>query len=185
MPKVRSWWRRKKVYHRDAVILATLASACLLAGELANQDIAGVYLRFILPVLSDPALLFWNILLSVLAFMNYFGGILVLLGGIDFLWGRASRGRFFVGLGTGLSSLILLRLLAYATLTKGQPFIIFTGYAASLSGIGLLLGFASYLVMHEYSIMLKKHARSKWRQWRQARRPRPVRRRTRGSANAR
>lgn len=185
MPKVRSWWRRKKVYHRDAVILSVLASACLLAGELADRDIAGVYGSYIVPVLGDPALLLWNVALSVLAFTNYFGGILVLLGGINFLWGRSARGRFFTGLGTGLSSLSLLRLIALFTLTEGQPFIIFSGYAASLSGIGLLLGFASYVLMHEYSIMLKKHAKSMWRQWRRSRHPRPVRRRSRGSANAR
>lgn len=90
-----------------------------------------------------------------------------------------------MGLGTGLSALSLLRLIALFTLTEGQPFLIFSGYAASLSGIGLLLGLGSYVLMHEYSIMLKKHAKSMWRQWRRSRRPRPVRRRSRGSANAR
>ena len=184
MPKVRSWWRRKKVYHRDAVILAALASACLLAGELANQDVAGIYRTYIAPVLGNPALLLWNALLAVLAFTNYFAGILVLLGGIDFLWGHASRGRFFVGVGTGLSSLVLLRLIAYATLTSGRPYLVFAGYAGSLSGIGLLLGFGSYFLMHEYSLMLKKHARNAWRQWRKTRRP-LLRRRARGSANSR
>jgi len=185
MPKVRSWWRRKKIYHRDAVILSVLSAACLLAGELADQDMSGIYSHYIAPVLGDPALLLWNVALTVLVFTTYFGGILVLLGGINFLWGRGSRGRFFAGLGTGISSLSLLRLIAYVTLTQGQPFVVFSAYAASLSGIGLLLGFGSYILMHEYSIMLKKHAKSMWRQWRRARRPRPVRRRTRGSANAR
>lgn len=90
MPKVRSWWRRKKVYHRDAVILAALSSACLLAGELADRDITGVYGAYIAPVLSNPAMLLWNVALAVLAFTNYFGGILVLLGGVNFLWGRSS-----------------------------------------------------------------------------------------------
>lgn len=181
MARVRSWWRRKKVYHRDAVLLSVASAACLLAGELADQDIAGVYIRYIVPVLNDPALLVWNFLLTILAFMNYFGGILVLMGGIDFLWGHAARGRFFVGLGTGLSSLILLRLVAYSTLTQGTPFVLFASYAASLSGVGLLLGFMSYLLMHEYSLMLKRHARSAWRQWRKTRRP-VYRRRSRGLA---
>lgn len=171
MPKVHSWWRRKKIYHRDAVVFSVLAAACLLAGELADQDIGGVYRAFIAPFLDNPALVLWNALLAILAFTNYFGGILVLLGGIDFLWGHAARGRFFVGLGTGLSSLVLLRLIAYFTLTQGTPFIIFRGYAASLSGIGLLLGFLSYVLMHEYSLMLKKHAKNAWRQWRKTRRP--------------
>lgn len=120
MAKVRSWWRRKKVYHRDAVILSVLSSACLLAGELADQDISGLYRHYIAPVLGDPAILLWNVTLTLLVFTTYFGGILVLLGGINFLWGRGSRGRFFTGLGTGISSLSLLRLIAYATLTLGQ-----------------------------------------------------------------
>lgn len=184
MPKVRSWWRRKKVYHRDAVIFSVLSSACLLAGELANQDVGKLYQSYIAPVLGNPALLLWNSLLAVLAFTNYFAGILVLLGGIDFLWGHASRGRFFVGLGTGLSTLILLRLIAYYTLTQGLPLFVFASYAGSLSGIGLLLGFTSYLIMHEYSLMLKKHARSAWRQWRRTRRP-LFRRRARSSAGSR
>lgn len=185
MARVKSWWRRKKVYHRDAVILAALSSACLLAGELADQDIASVYRDYIAPFMDDPARLVWNVSLAVLAYMNYFGGILVLLGGVDFLWGHASRGRYFVGVGTGLSSLILLRLIAYATLTKGEPFLVFSGYAASLSGIGLIFGFLSYLVMHEYSLLLKKRAKSAWRIWRHARRPRPVHRRARSSSNGR
>lgn len=179
MVRVSSWWRRKKVYHRDAVILSVLSSASLLAGELADQDIGGVYRTYIAPFLGDPAMLVWNVTLTILGFTNYFAGILVLLGGIEFLWGRASRGRFFVGLGTGLSSLGLLRLIAYFTLTQGQPFIIFSGYAGSLSGIGLLLGLASYILMHEYSILLKKHAKNKWREWWKTRRPRPTRRRSR------
>ena len=185
MPKAKTWWRRKKIYHRDAVILSVLASACLLAGELTDQDIFGLYRNYIAPVLGDPALLLWNVTLTILVFTTYFGGILVLLGGINFLWGRGARGRFFAGLGTGMSMLSLLRLVAYFTLTQGQPFIIFGGYAASLSGIGILLGFGSYILMHEYSLMLKKHARNMWRQWRRTRRPRPVRRRWRNSANAR
>jgi len=181
MAKVRSWWRRKKVYHRDAVILSVLSSSCLLAGELADQDISSLYTHFIAPVLGDPAMLLWNVTLTLLVFTTYFGGILVLLGGINFLWGRGSRGRFFAGLGTGISSLTLLRLIAYSTLTMGQPFLIFSGYAASLSGIGLLLGFGSYLLMHEYSLLLKKHAKNAWRQWRRSRRP-ANRRRFRGLA---
>jgi len=181
MPKVHSWWRRKKIYHRDAVILSVLSSACLLAGELADQDIGIIYRNYIAPVVGDPALLLWTVTLTVLVFTTYFGGILVLLGGINFLWGRGSRGRFFAGLGTGISSLSLLRLIAYVTLTQGKPLLAFSGYAASLSGIGLLLGFGSYLLMHEYSIMLKKHAKSAWRQWRRSRRP-ANRRRTRSLA---
>jgi len=182
MPRVKSWWRLKKVRHRDAVLLSVVASSCLLAGELANQDIANVYRAFLQPVLDDPGRFLWNTALTVLAFTTYFGGILVLLGGINFMWGRIGRGRFFLGLGIGISAIGLLRMAALYTLLYGSPAVVFSGYIASLSGIGLLLGLASYILMGEYALMLKKHAKSAWRRWRFARRPRPTRRRSRSAA---
>ncbi len=188
MPKVRSWWRRKKIYHRDAVILSCLSSALLLAGQVSNQQV--LYSEYLLPYVGNPLIFLLNAVLLVLAYMSYFAGILVLVGGVNFLWGLAGRGRFLLSLGVGLSLISLLKLVALAVLTTGSPVEVVTYFLTSLVGLGLITGFASYALMHEYALMLKKHARSMWRQWRRARRPQALprtaaRRRARGSANGR
>ncbi len=181
MPKVRTWWRRKKVYHRDAVILAALSSALLLASQEPVQ--ASLYEQFLQPVVDQPLLFVVNAILVALAFTSYFAGILVLVGGINFLWGRVGRGRFLVSLGIGLTALVLLKQIAFSILTTGSPAAIILYFTTSLVGIGLIIGFASYALMHEYALMLKRHAKSKWREWRGIRRP--SRRRVRSYANGR
>ncbi len=183
MARVRSWWRRKKIYHRDAVILASLSSALLLAGQVPVQET--LYAQYLLPVAGEPLVFLFNSVLIVLAYMSYFAGFLVLIGGVNFLWGLVGRGRFLLSLGVGLSLITLLKQLSLAILTTGSPLAAITYFTTSLVGLGLLSGFASYALMHEYALMLKKHARNMWRQWRQARRPRPVRRKSRSSAAGR
>jgi hypothetical protein len=183
MAKAKTWWRLKKIRHRDAVVLSAISSALLLAGQVPNQQL--LYEDYLASVSSEPFLFFFNVILLFLAYMSYFGGILVLMGGVNFLWGRVSRGRFFLSLGVGLSLISLLKQIALAVLTTGSPVAAVAYFTTSLVGLGLITGFASYALMHEYALMLKKHARNMWRQWRRARRPRPTRRRTRGSANAR
>ncbi len=183
MARVKSWWRLKKVRHRDAVALASLSSALLLAGQIPQQQT--LYQTYLLPFTSDPIVFFFNSLLLMLAFMSYFAGILVLIGGVNFLWGRVNRGRFLLSLGVGVSLITLVKQLALAVLTTGSPLAAITYFTTSLTGLGLITGFASYAIMHEYALMLKKHARSMWRQWRRSRRPQPVRRRGRSSAAGR
>ncbi len=183
MPKVKSWWRLKKVRHRDAVALSCLSSAFLLAGQLPTER--QLYQQYLLPLSGDPLLFLYNLLLLILAYLSVFGGILVLLGGVNFLWGYVGRGRFLLSLGVGLSLISLLRQIALAVLTTGSPLAAVAYFTTSLVGLGLITGFASYAVMHEYALMLKKHARNMWRQWRRARRPRPTRRRVRGSTAGR
>jgi hypothetical protein len=185
MPQVRSWWRLKKVRHRDAVILSIASSSCLLAGELASQTgIPYLYNQYLAGVRDQPLLFTVNSVLVVLAYTTYFGGIFVLLGGLHFSWGRVDRGRFLMSLGVGLSFLGLMKQFALAILNTGTPLTFFLGFSG-LIGIGLLLGFVSHVLMGEYALMLKKHAKSAWRQWRRSRRPRPGRRRARNSANGR
>lgn len=186
MPRAKTWWRRKKVYHRDAVILSSASSACLLAGELVFQGgLPMVYNTYLAPVENQPLLFVINLLLAILAYTTVFGGILVLLGGINFLWGKSGRGKFLLGLGVGFGAIGLARLAAYYTLTLGSPLILFSVETSSLVGFGILFGVASDIMMGEYALMMKKHARSMWRQWRQTKRPSPVRRKTRNSTNAR
>jgi len=184
MAKVRSWWRRKKVYHRDAVILSAVSSACLLSGEVLNQSgLPLIYSTYLAPVENQPLLFALNLMLSLLAFTSVFGGILVLLGGVHFLWGRAGRGKFMLGLGVGFSAIGLARLAAYYTLALGSPLVLFSVETSSLIGFGILFGVASDIMMGEYALLLKKHARNAWRTWRQRRKP--VRRRSRASASGR
>jgi len=183
MAKVRSWWRIKKIRHRDAVALSVLSSAMLLAGQVPIQE--GLYQQYLLPVAQEPLVFAFNMILIILAYTSYFGGILVLLGGINFLWGRIGRGRFLVSLGIGISTLILLKQISLSILTTGSAVAILVYFTTTLSGLGLIVGFVSYVLMHEYAIMLKKHAKNAWRQWRRSRRPRPSRRRSRLSANGR
>ena len=185
MPTVRSWWRLKKVRHRDAVLLSVTSSSCLLAGELSSQTgIPLLYNQYLAGVRDQPLLFALNSVLVLLAYTTYFGGIFVLLGGLHFSWGRVDRGRFLVSLGVGISFLSLLKQFALATLLTGTPVTFFLGFSG-LIGIGLLLGFVSHTLMGEYALMLKKHAKSAWRQWRRHRRPAPPRRRPRSSANGR
>ncbi len=183
MPRVKSWWRLKKIYHRDAVVLSSLSAALLLAGQISNTQ--NLYNQYLAAVVSEPLLFLVNTILLVLAYMSYFGGILVLMGGVNFLWGYVGRGRFLLSLGVGLSLLSLLKQLALAVLSTGSPLAAVSYFTTSLVGLGLITGFASYALMHEYALLLKKHARSMWRRWRRSRRPQPVRRRTRTSAAGR
>ena len=183
MPRVKSWWRLKKTRHRDAVVLSVISSALLLAGQLPLQQ--DLYQEYLLPVVHEPLVFVFDVVLLILAYTSYFGGILVLLGGVNFLWGQASRGRFLLSLGLGIGSIGLLKELALAVLSTSSPVSVIVYFATSLTGLGLIVGCASYVLMHEYALMLKKHAKSMWRQWRRVRRPRSVRRRFRGSANAR
>ncbi len=193
MARVKSWWRLKKVRHRDAVILSVVSSACLLAGEFSSQigyptspvpGIPWLYNQYLAPVQNQPLLFALYGALVVLAFTTTFGGVLVLLGGIHFSWGRVDRGRFLVSLGVGLSALGIMRSMAFATLNTGTPVSFFLSYTP-LVLIGLLVGFVSHILMGEYALMLKKHAKSAWRRWRRLRRPQPARRRGRGATNGR
>ncbi len=193
MARVKSWWRLKKVRHRDAVILSVVSSACLLAGEFSSQigyptspvpGIPWLYNQYLAPVQNQPLLFALYGALVVLTFTTTFGGVLVLLGGIHFSWGRVDRGRFLVSLGVGLSALGIMRALAFATLSTGTPMSFFLSYTP-LVLIGLLIGFVSHILMGEYALMLKKHAKSAWRRWRRLRRPQPARRRGRGATNGR
>jgi hypothetical protein len=184
MPKEKSWWRLRQVRHRDAVILAVLAAACLLGGQLTENvancssppcSIGGIYQDYIVPYLSNPPILVVLVALALLGFTTYFGGIFVLLGGLHFSWGRIGRGRFLVGLGLGVSLLGLVGRLSRTILTTGKPFgdpfHALLAVVAGLSGLGILLGIVSHTLMGEYALMLKKHAKKAFRRWRKSRRP--------------
>jgi len=171
MPRAKSWWRTRRIKHRDAVALTVLSSSFLLAGELANPVLLGIYETYLAPRLDEPALLVLYTVLALFAFTTAFGVVLVLLGGWYFLQGRIPRGRFLVGLGVGLTSLSLLSRLAYHTLITGSPAPFLLFLTTSFTGFGILLGVGAHTLMGQYALLLKKHAKSAWRRWRKSRRP--------------
>lgn len=184
MVRERSWWERKRIKHRDAVILCVLSASFLFAGELTVPVLQEVFVQYLLPVASDPLLLALRALLATFAFTTAFGAMLVLAGGWYFMQGRIGRGRFLVGFGIGLTSLSLVSKLAYATLVYGTPLAFLVPLATSLTGIGMLFGVAAHTAMSQYALLVKKRATRLWRRWRRSRRP--VRHRTvrRGHARA-
>jgi len=172
MARARSWWEQRRIKHRDAVVLCILSSAFLLAGELTVPVLQEVFLRYLLPVASNPLLLAFRALLAALAFTTALGAILVLVGGWYFMQGRVGRGRFLVGLGIGFTSLSLVSKLAYYTLVYGTPLAFLVPLATSLSGVGVLLGVGAHTSMSQYALLVKKRAARVWRRWRRrARRP--------------
>lgn len=169
MAKVKSWWRLKQVRHRDGVALCSVSASFLLAGEFSGQ-VQSIYQQYLAPVQGEPLVFALNLVLTFLAFTTYFGGLLVLFGGVCFLWGKVGRGRFIMSLGIGLSLLGLVRQLSYYTLYYGTPAAFFS-IQTPFTAFGLLTGVASYVLMGEYALMLKKHARRVYRRWRRAKRP--------------
>jgi hypothetical protein len=170
MAAARSWWRMRRVKHRDGVALCVLSSAFLLAGELATPVLLDIYSRYLEPVRGDPVQFVARAVLALLAFTTAFGAVLVLAGGWFFLVGRVSRGRFLVGLGVGFTSLTIASRVAYTILVSGSPLAFFLPLATTLSGIGVLVGVAAHTVMGQYALLLKRHALTVWRRWRRARR---------------
>lgn len=185
MAKPRSWWRMRQIRHRDAVVLSVLSSSFLLAGELVNNDIGTAYRLYLEPYTGDPPRFLVNVILTILGFTTYFGGIFVLLGGLHFSWGRVARGRFLVGLGLGVSLLGLISRLARAALASGTPMTELEQFTTTLTGFGILLGVGSHSLMGQYALMLKKHAKRAWRRWRKTHRPSPPSRPSRRPSRSR
>lgn len=171
MPKARSWWRMRRIKHRDAVALCTLSASLLLAGEFANPVLLDIYHNFLEPVLGQPAVLAFRAVLAIFAFTTSFGVVLVLLGGWYFLLGRIGRGRMLVGLGVGLTSLSLFSRLAYAILVYSTPLPLLLPLATTFTGLGILCGVMAHTLMGQYALLLKKQAQTAWRRWRRSRRP--------------
>ncbi|HTD81472.1 MAG TPA: hypothetical protein VK723_04910 [Thermoplasmata archaeon] len=172
MAAKKSWWRARRIKHRDTVVLAVLAASLLLAGEFVNNDIPHLIQTYIMEppgVASNAPLIVVIIALVILGFTTYFGGIFVLLGGMHFSWGRVGRGRFLVGLGIGMSLLGFVGRMARATLDD-RPVLELITIASSLTGLGLLFGLASHSLMSQYALMLKKHGRNVFQRWRRSRR---------------
>src|SRR5437773_12079699 len=97
-----SWWRLRQIRHRDAVILAILSAACLLGGQVTDNatqcasppcSISGIYEDYVAPYLNNPPVLVVLILLALLGFTTYFGGIFVLLRSEERRVGKECRSR--------------------------------------------------------------------------------------------
>ncbi|TLZ48641.1 MAG: hypothetical protein E6K18_08645 [Methanobacteriota archaeon] len=119
--------------------------------------------------------------LILLGYTTAFGALLVLLGGWYFLRGAIPRGRFCVGLGIGLTSLLLVSRIAYSTLAFGTPLAYLVPLATSLTGLGILFGVAAHTTMGSYALLVKRRAGLAIRRWRRARRARGSRSKGSGS----
>ena len=169
MAAARSWWRMRRIKHRDGVALCVLSSALLLAGQ-PPPGLVGIYIRYLQPVQGNLPLLALFTVLSVFAFTTTFGALLVFAGGWYFLLGRVSRGRFLVGFGVGFTSLTMASRLAYTVLIGATPLDFFLPLATTVTGLGILLGTMAHTVMAQYALLLKKHAQAAWQRWSRARR---------------
>jgi hypothetical protein len=129
-----------------------------------------VYHQYLEPVLGDPALLLFRGLLVVFAFTTSLGAILVNLGGFFFLRGKVPRGRFFVGLGVGLTSLSLVNKLSYYTLVFGTPLAFLVPLATSLTGLGIIVGLLAHIFMGRAGQALRKRLAARLQHWRETRR---------------
>ena len=181
MRRTRPWWRLRRIKHRDAVALCILSSAFLFAGELTVPILQQIYTQYLEPVQSNPALLAFRLGLILLGYTTAFGALLVLLGGWYFLRGAIPRGRFCVGLGIGLTSLLLVSRIAYSTLAFGTPLAYLVPLATSLTGLGILFGVAAHTTMGSYALLVKRRAALAIRRWRRARRARGSRSKGSGS----
>jgi len=173
MATEKTWWRMRRVKHRDGVALCVLSSALLLAGELTTTEVGSlrwIYGQYLSTSVANPPLFVFQAVLALFAFTTAFGAILVSLGGWYFLIGRVGRGRFFVGFGVGFTSLTILSKIAYSMLVTGNPVTYFIPLATTLTGLGVLCGAAGHIVMGQYALLLKKHAKRVWRRWRRSRR---------------
>jgi len=172
MAAARTWWRMRRVKHRDGVALCVFSSALLLAGELTSTEVGSlrwIYREYLSASVMNPLVFVFQAVLALLAFTTAFGAILVSLGGWYFLIGRVARGRFLVGFGVGFTSLTILSKIAYSMLVTGSPLTYFIPLATTLTGLGILVGAAAHVVMGQYALLLKKHAKRVWRRWRRAR----------------
>src|SRR2546422_11110122 len=145
MATEKTWWRMRRVKHRDGVALCILSSALLLAGELTTTEVGSlrwIYGQYLSTSVANPPLFVFQAVLAVFAFTTAFGAILVSLGGWFFLVGRVGRGRFFVGFGVGVTSLTILSKVAYSMLVTGNPVTYFIPLATTLIGPGVLCGAA-------------------------------------------
>src|SRR2546428_11435933 len=101
MAAERTWWRMRRIKHRDAVALCVLSSALLLAGQ-PPPGLVGIYVRYLQPVQGNLPLFALYAVLSIFAFTTTFGAVLVFGGGGYFLLGGGSPGRLLAGVRVGV-----------------------------------------------------------------------------------
>src|SRR2546426_7022860 len=100
MATEKTWWRMRRVKHRDGVALCILSSALLLAGELTTTEVGSlrwIYGQYLSTSVANPPLFVFQAVLAVFAFTTAFGAILVSLGGGVFFFGPGGPGPVFVG----------------------------------------------------------------------------------------
>lgn len=148
--------RLRRIRNLDGVILSIAASLFLFLGELSNPLLRTYIEKY---VTNQPNVAFEAIalVLVVLGYTSAFGSFLALVTAILFSRNEISRGRFFLGLGIGLSLIGLISKLSAAILAADPSFLIWLG--GTLTGLGVLTGIATQIVMGHHAMELKKRLR--------------------------
>jgi len=151
---------RRRVRNRDGVALAAAGSGLLLLSELTSETGLRLLVReYLVPATGEPLDLAVRALLLFLAFTASFGALLLFLGAWSWAINVVPRGRFLVGLGTGISAFGLLSKFAAATLASGTSATLLFWLVTSLSGLGTLCGVLANLVMHKRVLEAKRALR--------------------------
>ncbi len=158
----RSRRRFFRVRNLDGVVLAAAAAGLLFTGELTNPVLRTLIAKYV-GEQPNPILAAGALVLVFFAFTSAFGALLALVAAALFAQNEVPRGRFFLGLGVGLSVLGLLSKAALSVLSLDPAFVAW--YAQTVTGFGVLVGISTQLVMSHHAMALKK----RWRKLRRLR----------------
>lgn len=122
---------------KSAGYLAIVGGILLVIGGATGTLIFGTIKEFVTPYLEGDSLVTVSLVLNILIILAALGGLLVIGGGYAIMKEHERVGKvlIFIGLGTGLFSLIIQLLVAVATGT----FDAFTGSMMTFTGIGSVL----------------------------------------------
>ena len=146
----------------DGVVLAVGTAGFLLLGEITNPVLRTLIAEYVVQQ-ANPVLAAGAIALVFVAYTPAFGSLLALVAGLLFAQNEVPRGRFFLGLGIGLSLIGLLSKIALAVLSENLSVVAWL--ATTATGLGVLFGVSAQLVMGSHAMALKK----RWRKIRKLR----------------
>jgi len=149
-------FRPHRMRNRDGVVLAVATAVLLIVGEITNPVLRNYIARYV-ALQANPLLAAGALALVFVAYTPAFGSILALVAAGLFSKNEVSRGRYFLGLGIGLSLLGLISRVALAVLSEDPGVVVWL--ATTATGLGVLLGVSAQIVMGSHAMALKKRRR--------------------------
>jgi len=149
--------RFPRIRNRDGVVMAISAAALLLGSELTNPVLRTLIDQYV-GQQQNPVLAAGSIALVFLAYTSAFGSLLALVAAALFAQNEVPRGRFFLGLGVGLSVIGLTSKIALSLLSENLSVVAWL--ATTATGLGVLLGISTQIVMGSHAMALKKRWRT-------------------------